>query len=177
MNRLLFAILPIVLCLGPTTSRAADEPIGRLFFTPQQRAMLDAGRRIATTKTPTQRKSAPRRPQGIELNGIILRSDGSQTVWLNGKAHHDNAQRRMHIEVDPQTPESALVQLPGRPSATLRVGERVNVPSRAPGVVPKDPSKKPTTQEPRSHALKDAEPREPVETDPAASEPPGGWPR
>jgi hypothetical protein len=123
--------IAVLLALGAVTTYAADEPLGRLFFTPEQRAALDAGRRIATTKkSPSAAKpAAPRGPREIELNGIVVRSDGSQTVWINNQAYQDRQPRGMRVEV--RDPASAKIQV-GRsgPKVDLQVGEAYQRSSR-----------------------------------------------
>jgi hypothetical protein len=64
---------------------APAEPLGRLFFTPAQRNALDAGKRLSAAPATTQR-AAPRGPRSITLNGVVRRSDGEYTVWVNGRA-------------------------------------------------------------------------------------------
>jgi len=59
------------------------DGLGRLFFTPQQRAQLELAQ--------AQRSAAENRPAGaLTLNGIVQRSDGARTVWINGVAHAAN---------------------------------------------------------------------------------------
>jgi hypothetical protein len=61
---------------------SAAEPLGRLFFSPEQRATLDNARKQnikinVETETPT--------PEIISVNGMIQRSDGLSTVWVNNR--------------------------------------------------------------------------------------------
>jgi hypothetical protein len=75
----------IVLMLGAGTVAGAE--LGRLFFTPAQRATLDkmrgqnSGMEAAGDKEP-----APSVPQNVSLDGVVRRSDGKNTVWLNNRA-------------------------------------------------------------------------------------------
>lgn len=60
---------------------AGAEPLGRLFFTPAQRAVLDAARlqdRATDVPPPAAR---------VILNGVVTRSDGGATVWINNQPH------------------------------------------------------------------------------------------
>lgn len=84
---LLVAMLPV------GTVHADDRVTGRLFFTPEQRARLDAARleAIAGRNRPPPVKEAevtPRAapPQVVTLHGVVKRSDGESTVWVNGRA-------------------------------------------------------------------------------------------
>ena len=81
------------------TAPAAQAPaapevrvLGRLFFTPAERARLDELRRrpppappeVASAAKP-EPPAAPPSPQYVTLNGVVRRSDGTTTVWLNNK--------------------------------------------------------------------------------------------
>lgn len=73
-------ILSLVLILGHNAARAQAEPLGRLFFTPQQRAELDRqrlhnpGMSVGTDQQASQ-----------TINGEIRRSSGRSTRWINGE--------------------------------------------------------------------------------------------
>ncbi len=62
---------------------SAAEPLGRLFYTPQQRATLDSARRQNIKVDVVTETSAP--PENISVNGVINRSDGQSTVWINNR--------------------------------------------------------------------------------------------
>jgi hypothetical protein len=56
--------------------------VGRLFFTPQQRDVLDARRRA---RVPDQPAATPLvASPTTRLDGYVQRSDGRATVWVNG---------------------------------------------------------------------------------------------
>ena len=83
-------LLPVVGLLLLAPPAGAAEPIGRLFFTPEQRASLDVARSkrthaaVATEKT---EESAPAPgPETVTYEGLVRRSDGRNTVWLNNRA-------------------------------------------------------------------------------------------
>ena len=56
-----------------------SEPLGRLFFTPQQRTILDRQRLQGMTSNFDQQAS-------YTLNGEVRRSSGKNTRWVNGEA-------------------------------------------------------------------------------------------
>ncbi len=62
-------------------AETASEPLGRLFHTPQQRAVLDQKR--LGNHGPTE-ESGP-----LTINGMVRRSSGRQTIWLNGQPNDD----------------------------------------------------------------------------------------
>src|SRR4051812_23746051 len=82
---------PLVLLLGLVAAHAAwaAQPIGRLFFTPAERAALDASRvqKPVPQAAAAQQEAAAARPpsQTITYSGIVRRSDGKSTLWLNNK--------------------------------------------------------------------------------------------
>ncbi len=102
------ALLICALILSQLT--VANE-LGRLFFTPQERAQLtveynkqDRGTGLGNTG-------------GISVNGIVQKHGGSRTVWINGQA-----QAASKEELDPS---SAQIILPGQTQPIkIKVGER-----------------------------------------------------
>ncbi|MDD5331079.1 MAG: hypothetical protein PHX38_13840, partial [Sulfuricella sp.] len=61
---------------------AGAEPIGRLFLSPDERAMLDRQRNDAgAASTPAGR---------ITLNGFVRRSSGKTTAWLDQRPQNDD---------------------------------------------------------------------------------------
>jgi len=76
----------------PVAAPAQGERPGRLFFTPAQRASLDVARsqraRAALATDKTEQEAAPV-PQTITYGGVLRRSDGKTTVWINNQPVHD----------------------------------------------------------------------------------------
>jgi hypothetical protein len=76
------------------TAPPADS-VGRLFYTPAQRARLDTRRAeaLANANRPPAAPvaAAPRAlpPQVVTLNGVVRRNDGTTTVWVNGRPVND----------------------------------------------------------------------------------------
>ena len=102
MRRLLF----LALCLALAPAARAQE-LGRLFFTPEQRAALDARRKARVPDKPAaERPASPT----TRLDGYVKRSDGPSTVWVNGEGL---------LETSPEAP---------RIGATRRDDGRVSVP-------------------------------------------------
>jgi hypothetical protein len=67
----------------------AAEPLGRLFFTPAQRAQLDAARTQKARLPLAEEKEEAPAPEVITFRGVVRRSDGRSTVWLNDRAIED----------------------------------------------------------------------------------------
>jgi hypothetical protein len=64
----------------------AREGFGRLFFTPAQREQLDHARRQPIEPDAVgdaDRQPAPPYAQSMAIEGIVRRSDGQATVWIN----------------------------------------------------------------------------------------------
>ena len=99
----LFLLLILSLVLAPA---ARAQALGRLFFTPEQRAALDARRKARAPDTPAAAAISPT----TRLNGYVKRSDGPSTVWVNGEGL---------LETSPDAP---------RIGATRRDDGRVSVP-------------------------------------------------
>lgn len=94
MNRNGKLILLVVFCalVGGTVPATAQEPIGRLFFTPAQRSSLDVARiQRARATLSTERVSEEAAPvaQTITYDGMVRRSDGKSTVWINNRPVND----------------------------------------------------------------------------------------
>ena len=92
---------------------AAQENLGRLFFTEQQRQDLDRRRQANI------REAAVIVESSVTVNGQVSRSSGRSTTWING-VPQANA-RRPH---DP-----ARVTLPGGeggPSVSLKIGQTLD---------------------------------------------------
>ncbi|MGH8631562.1 MAG: hypothetical protein ACREU7_12485 [Burkholderiales bacterium] len=121
MRRLL-VIAGCLLLLAGTPAHPSDEPLGRLFFTPQQRDALDAGRRIAAAKPKAEVRPTPRRTRAVRLDGIVTRSDGERTVWVNGRPLHSG--QPSGLRVTNVEPTAARIQV-GESGETvkLRVGQ------------------------------------------------------
>lgn len=81
--------------LAQPVVQEGDRPanaVGRLFFTPAQRLQLDIARRQrarATLATERTEEVAQPIPQTITYDGVVRRSDGKTTVWVNGRPIND----------------------------------------------------------------------------------------
>jgi hypothetical protein len=70
----------MALLLVPTAS--VSQEFGRLFFTPEQRAALDARRKARVPDKPAAVVVAS---PTTKLDGYVKRSGGPSTVWVNGE--------------------------------------------------------------------------------------------
>jgi hypothetical protein len=115
---------------------SAQERLGRLFFTPAQRASLDVARsqraRAAVATEKSEQEAAPV-PQTITYSGVLRRSDGKTTVWINNQPVHDRESAGAAAIVGRVRPDgSVTLQVPqsGR-SVILKPGQSVELLSGA----------------------------------------------
>lgn len=123
---------------------AEPPPIGRLFTTPAERDSLDRQRETGGPggAAPVQMAPAPAPelppvqaapalappPAPIVVSGIVTRSDGKSTVWINGVPQDDQPV----ATVDGVAPAVTVV-LPSGQQATLKAGQGVDVTTGAVG--------------------------------------------
>lgn len=79
-------IIAVFLMLLPSLGMAAEQALGRLFFTPEQRARMDVARQQERSiKIDTDQQENAPLDVNITLNGVVTRSDGKSTVWINNR--------------------------------------------------------------------------------------------
>jgi len=113
----------VLLAAGATT--AAAQELGRLFFTPQQRAELDARRKA---RVPGKPAAVVIEAPSTTLDGYVKRSHGNSTVWLNGKPVTEGADtRRAGVSPSRSDPSRASIEVSehGR-RILLKVGESLD---------------------------------------------------
>ena len=131
------ALLLVLCALAATAvpapaSAAQADPIGRLFFTPAQRASLDVARsqRARTTvATENPEQEATPTAQTITYGGLVRRDDGRTTVWLNSQPVHDNDRSAAGAIVSGVRPDGRVVlQAPqGARRVELKPGQSVEL--------------------------------------------------
>jgi hypothetical protein len=83
VNLRIFFLMAILLL---PCAQAEDFPLGRLFMPPEKREELNIFRLQGEEPMIEQPKEAPPPPPNyIQFNGLIIRSDGQRTAWINGK--------------------------------------------------------------------------------------------
>lgn len=117
-----------VTALVSTPSAAAAEltttdPLGRLFFTPERRAALERQRLLNIQESQTQLVEGA----NLTVSGVVQRSSGKRTTWINGTAQHDNSNATgVRIEVDQRNPGRTTISIGEEAPASLKVGESIN---------------------------------------------------
>ena len=105
---------------------ASAQELGRLFFTPEQRAALDARRKARVPDKPAA-VAAIESPV-TRVNGVVQRGGGKSTVWVNGEMIPEDA-RGEGARVTPRSPNPGRVSIPageGPQRYDLRVGESLD---------------------------------------------------
>ncbi|MGE5319256.1 MAG: hypothetical protein ACM3KD_03655 [Hyphomicrobiaceae bacterium] len=79
-------LVPLSLCVS-SLSLAAPVELGRLFYTPAQRAQLESARTRNVTQTAGARapEGSDSTPPPLRYDGVLIRSDGKTTRWIDGK--------------------------------------------------------------------------------------------
>ncbi len=106
-----------------TNKTLTQVQFGRLFTSPQERALLDLQRQqhgfskpiitdISADPADTNAASMPAQPQTYRLSGILLRADGRQQVWINGKLQPVQKQRGVSSNQKNSLPSSATLRVP-----------------------------------------------------------------
>ena len=138
MNNILNYLFLLIFLL-PGLAHPADR-LGRLFLTPDQRSQLETVRAQRDRRLPadadTEAAPAATIPTGpgvVTYNGVVRRSDGSATVWINSKPVNERSKGKNDSEVSVlglRRDGAVAVAIPqaGR-TASLKVGQRLDVTS------------------------------------------------
>ena len=123
MKPLPFLLLGVALCVS---AGAQAQELGRLFFTPEQRAALDARRKA---RVPDKPAATPQVESPVtRVNGAVQRAGGKSTVWVNGEAIPEGSGPGS-ARLAPRGPNAGRVSIPageGTQHFDLRVGESLD---------------------------------------------------
>ncbi len=119
MTKLFIVLYMLAPFLFPIPAQASG--LGRLFFTPQQRAQLEQERtRNATTVAGSPPVSV------LTVNGIVQKYGGVRTVWINDVAQSAG-------NSDERSPAALPVSVPGKPHPVkMKVGQKLILEQPAP---------------------------------------------
>jgi hypothetical protein len=119
-SAVIMSLLGLTLALtAPATH--AEEKLGRLFLTPAKRMVLEQQREYNLQEQKTLEGST------VRLDGIMVRSSGKKTVWINGRAQHDNSDDLgVNTRVVPGNPTQAGIADGSNGQTKLRVGQQIN---------------------------------------------------
>jgi len=116
----LTVLLTSVFLLGHTACAGA-EPLGRLFFSPDERARLDQMRNGNASDNAPAGQQPP--IEQITLNGLVRRSSGKTTTWINHLPQNEN-ETPQGVAVRGQAAKpSAFLLLPSGKQVQLKAGQ------------------------------------------------------
>jgi hypothetical protein len=99
----------------------ATDSLGRLFLTPERRAALDRQRQFNTQEVQALEGAT------VSLDGIVRRSSGKTTVWINHRPLQDNTTASgVAVAVSPKDPGRAVLTPGDEAPAPLKVGQSIN---------------------------------------------------
>lgn len=114
--------LALILCglsagAGAAEPPPAPAPLGRLFFTPEWRISLERQRQRDIRQTRSLESGTMR------LDGVVVRSSGKSTVWVNSRPQDENAQDTGVVaHPSRQRPDSVRLTPSGDVPSDLKVG-------------------------------------------------------
>lgn len=113
------AAATLVCALLPTLTHAQE--LGRLFFTPEQRANLDLRRKARMPDRPATPVAAPI----TRVDGYVKRSSGPSTIWINGEALGEGASEAPRIDASRER-GTVSVSVEGGGRVRLKPGETLD---------------------------------------------------
>jgi hypothetical protein len=111
--------LLIFLALASFPAPASAQELGRLFFTPEHREMLDRQRELDLP----ERQEIEEEDPPLTVDGVVTRSSGRRTVWINGVARDGD---EAAVTPDRVHPGRIVVRTADGSSAQASVGDTVN---------------------------------------------------
>ncbi|MEI7614031.1 MAG: hypothetical protein WCK63_14110 [Betaproteobacteria bacterium] len=117
------SVLTLMALLGtPATAQDTSSELGRLFFTPERRQILDRQRQLQL-----QEKQDVSEDPLLTINGVVTRSSGKRTVWINGVSQNENEiQSDVILTPNRKYPGKIVVQTSDAPLTSAKVGDTVN---------------------------------------------------
>jgi len=100
---------------GHVLAEPVPERLGRVFFTPEERVKMDS--------PPVEKHSSRKSSQkAAHFDGLVMRSSGHRTTWINGIPWHDGElPKGLTIDLPSENPGQAMLNIEGRPSR--KIGE------------------------------------------------------
>ena len=121
----------LLLALLPIAHVCVAAELARMFYTPAQRATLDNARkqniRVEIGNESEQQPAAAPVPQNVSVNGIIRRSDGKNTIWLNNRVVNEQNPGGMNAEIGKSDNRVRLSVPESGRSVDLKVGQTVEI--------------------------------------------------
>ncbi len=124
--RRLLAIAAAGLSIQAANARAAEPTpgLGRLFMTPEWRASLERQRQHNIQETRSLEGGS------LRLDGVVVRSGGKSTVWVNNRPQAENAASTGVLATPTRQQPGRAILSTGAPGVEepvdLKVGESIN---------------------------------------------------
>ena len=116
------ALALIAVCSTPATAQDTSSELGRLFFTPERRQLLDRQRQLHV-----QEKQDVSEDPALTINGVVTRSSGKRTIWINGLSQNENeAPGDVILTPNRKNPGKVTIQTSESPTTEAKVGDTVN---------------------------------------------------
>jgi hypothetical protein len=134
-SRCLRALAAVLLaCLLTRAAIAAAPPpnsLGRLFMTPEQRERLEARRQLKAVEVSTAQNEAAEEEAPVAsyltVQGQVLRSDGRQTIFINGTPYAaDESPKGTQLVRGRRAGEVVIVPADNAPPVRLKVGQSLD---------------------------------------------------
>ena len=114
---------PLLTALLASTALAQSAPpqLGRLFLTPESRVYLERQRQLDIRETRSLEGGS------IRLDGVVVRSTGKSTVWVNNRPQNENELGTgVAAATSRHQPGSARLLTGDEPPADLKVGVKLD---------------------------------------------------
>ena len=118
-RRQLGALTLIGVLAAPSCAQDATPALGRLFFSAEQRQMLDRQRQLDV-------KEAVAADPTLTIDGVVTRSSGKRTVWINGVAQSAAPGGAAVVSAQRDDPGQVVVQTAGVKPVKAHVGDTVD---------------------------------------------------
>ena len=119
----------VVLALSLPACAAAAADLGRMFFTPEQRATLDKARKQSgrVEAEPEFKPPPAPLPQNVSVTGLIRRSDGKHTIWLNNRVISEHQTGGIKAGIGRRDNQVRLRVPDGGRGVDLKVGQTLEI--------------------------------------------------
>ncbi|MBH1975485.1 MAG: hypothetical protein I8H95_04065 [Rhodocyclales bacterium] len=118
----LCALMALLMISPIKAAHAESTSLGRLFYTPEKRLLLERQRMSNIQETQTLEGATMR------LDGVVQRSSGKSTIWINGRpqSEHDAPRTGVKVWLLPKDASHARLAPGEEKSTQLKVGEEIN---------------------------------------------------
>ena len=118
-RRQLGALALLGVLAAPSCAQDATPALGRLFFSAEQRQMLDRQRQLNI-------KEAVAADPTLTIDGVVTRSSGQRTIWTNGVAQSATPGDAAVVSPLRDDPGQVVVKAAGAKPVKARVGDSVD---------------------------------------------------